>query len=188
MANIYFKFTPEAKPITDGSENFYTPSHQILTQTLPDDVTYIEFKGNVWMFTYSTTPKSEVMDLARWLSRFQTKILDKTEVEAIFDGVYTKDWAEYIIVPADAEDGIQEERHTVDTFNYITVKIPLASFADFATVATQVTVMFSWVVRNVVGANVEFTKIEWDNPSLWLFLTQELITNIENAWGEVLWL
>lgn len=185
---LFISYVPEAKPIIEWTKNFYTPSHQLLTQTLPQDVQYREPEGNIWLFTYSTTPKDEIMKLARWLSRFQVKILGKTEVEAILDAHYTKDNGEYIIVVEDEIAMIPEERLTVDTFDWVTVKMPLASFANFATLATQITVMFWGIDRNVVGSNVVLSHIESDNPMLWAFLTPQLISDIEAAGGSVLWI
>lgn len=114
---------------------------------------------------------------------FNLVVVGKAEVKAWFDSLFTLDsWDTYWL---DEENGLS---HTVDTFEYITVQIPVQHFASFAQLATQVKVMFSWVKSDVVNGMVEFTDIESDNPMLWQFLTEELIANVRAVGGDVLWI
>lgn len=186
---LYISYVPENKPLMEeGKPSSYSPHYQLSTQTLPQDVQYRQLAGNIWVFTYSTSTKTEVMKIARWLSRFQVEILGKKEVEDILEVHYTKDNSEYIIVPQDNDLWLQEERLTVDTFDWITVRIPMANFSDFQVLGTQVSTMFSWIERRVNNWFWELSHIESDNPILWSFLTDELITQIEAVGGSVLWL
>lgn len=182
---IYFSFVPQKRPVISNEENYYTPDFQIQTQELPADVSYKEY-GKVWCFEYSITPKKDVMQLVRDLSYYQTKILGQSQVEAIFAEQYeAKSWG-YVVQQADDMIMVPEIIHTVETFERVTIKIPLQAFNTFAQLATQVTVMFGWVERNVEDGFVVFSKIESDNPSLGLFLTADLIANIENAGWQVI--
>lgn len=182
---IYFSFVPQKRPVVSNEENYYTPDFQIQAQELPEDVTYKEY-WKVWCFEYTTTPKKEVMQLVKDLSYYQTKVLWQSQVESIFAEQYEAKLWWYVVQQADEEMTIPEVVHTVETFERVTIKIPLQHFDTFAQLATQVTVMFWWVDRDVEDGFVVFSKIENDNPSLWLFLTADLITNIENVGWQVI--